>query len=438
MPSPTLSFTPTFNLTGAVKVFSAVDTTNYTGYTIADFTGCFKLTSPSGIVFHNNTDFSNAGCDIDISSNLTEQQLVNLPIDSSTGLPENGVYTMKYTVYNSADAVYYTVENTYTLNYSSPVVEISQVANCVTPLFTSTDTTNYVVSGVTPIIERSHVVNYPYSSGSTPVAPAVTGIGAILTTGVFYNGTQTSGIQSNLEYNFGGLIVLDYVEGEKEIVVNCTSICAIYCCLKAENIRLVALKASNYSKYLIERQVFAEAVSLMEMAQFAQDCGKYDDVSGYLAQIQALLACNNDCSCTDGEPTQVTGIGVGITTTPQTLSYSYATLEGPGLSYDTVVGSTPYVMAYTIFEGTTYHGAQVSSYDILYTLASGSLTFEVYDVTNGVVLASYHLLSSPSPTIKQLSYVATAPVNRSVIAFQIKNQPVSKNPFVLYGVSIQF
>lgn len=435
MPAPTLSFIPSFNLVGSANTFSAIDTTDYTGYVLATLTGCFELTSPSGIVFHNPADFSHGGCDIDLDSSNIEQQIVNLPINPSTGTVENGLYTMKYTVYNSDDDVYYVSTLTFTVNYTSPTVEISQTVDCVTPLFTSTDTTDYVVSGVTPTITRTHVINYPYSSGTTPVAPPVTGGGSILSTGAFYNGTQTSGIVSDLEYNFGGLIISDNVQGEAEIVVNCTSICAIYCCLKAEYLRLKTLMASNYAKYLSERQVFSEAVSLMEMAQFAQTCGKYDDVSGYLAQIQSLLSCTNDCSCTDGEPTQVTGIGVGITTTPQTLSYSYATDSGEGVGYAGVVSSSPHVLAGIIFEGTLYHGVDVSSYDVAYSHQGGTVDFEVYDVTNGVVLASY-TLAPAGFAIKRLDINNIASSSRSYIRFQIKNK-ADGSKFALYAVSIQ-
>jgi hypothetical protein len=69
------------------------------------------------------------------------------------------------------------------------------------------------------------------------------------------------------------------------------------------------------------QEIFAQVMGLVELATLAYSCGKANDVSGYVAQIQALADCTDDCSCQDGAPNPVTGLGgagsgVNITVAP--------------------------------------------------------------------------------------------------------------------------
>jgi len=55
----TISFTTKFDLSVSPKIFVFEDTADYVGQGIAlvNVNGCFNITSPSGIVIYNNTDF---------------------------------------------------------------------------------------------------------------------------------------------------------------------------------------------------------------------------------------------------------------------------------------------------------------------------------------------------------------------------------------------
>ena len=96
----TISFITTFDLSSASKLIISTDTTNWAGQGIAtaNVNGCFTITAPSGTVIYNNTDFSDANCDIWIDNDLQEQQTITLPLVGS--VVEPGVYTIKYSVYD--------------------------------------------------------------------------------------------------------------------------------------------------------------------------------------------------------------------------------------------------------------------------------------------------------------------------------------------------
>ncbi len=301
----TISFNTTFDLTTSPNpTITFTDTTNWAGQGIAlaDVNGCFNIVAPSGVTIYNNTDFTNGGCDINMVNSLDSQQTISFT-------PEAGVYTITYTVYDSNLLVYSTKINTYDYQYESPEVEIEQEVDCITPLFTSNDITEYDVDGVTPTKTEVHTIYYP--NGSAGQGSPVVGAGVTLSTGTFYNGTQTTTILSDLEYTFSdGLTVIDQIEGSKEILVDCTYICAIYCCLRAAEQRMENNRGVNQVKFNLYKDEFEQIMALVQLSKLAIECGKDDDVNGYLTQIKSIANCTDDCSCGD-TPSLVTGIGGG-------------------------------------------------------------------------------------------------------------------------------
>jgi len=305
----TISFTTKFDLSVSPKIFVFEDTADYVGQGIAlvNVNGCFNITSPSGIVIYNNTDFSNGGCDIRNSVDRINQTSIQLPLGTD-GYPEAGTYTILYTVYDNNLLVYSTVTNTYTYDYTSPTVTISQTVDCVSPLFTSTDTTDYDFDGITPTITRNHDVNFPVGSGLAPETTA--SATATFGSGEFANGTQTTEITTILEYTFDdGLVVRDSVTAVQEILVDCTYICAIYCCIRSLEQQMLTAQTTNTVRYNELKALFSQVMGLVGLAKLAIECGKSTDVSGYMDLIKTLANCTDDCSCTGDEPTLVVGIG---------------------------------------------------------------------------------------------------------------------------------
>lgn len=311
MSAPTLSFTIKFNLAVTPKVFTFVDTTDYAGagITLTNVNGCFdSITSPSGVLIYENSDFSNGGCDIRVSVSTTNQLPILLPLGAD-GMPELGTYTIVYKVKDITGApVYYTTTKVVTNAYIRPLVCIDQTVDCQTPLFTSKDITVYTVNSIIPTIVETHTLTFPVGSG----LPVKTSSGLVISVGKgkFANGTQTTQISSVLTYTFtDGLIIYDIVTGLKNAQVDCQDICNIYCCLWEQYNTMINFRGSNDVRYEEERDKFSQVVSIKEMANMALACNQSADVSGYLTEIQKITNCNNKCKCSDSTPSLVYGLG---------------------------------------------------------------------------------------------------------------------------------
>lgn len=303
-----VSFTTKFNLTGT-PAFNFTDTSNYAGQGIplANVVGDFTITSPSGIVIYNNTTITNAGCDIDIVSALTNQLTIPLPL-TLAGLVEPGVYTITYSVWDSNLLTWSTKTNTYTYSFIKPVLSIEQTVDCLSPLFTSTDTTNYTVDSVVPAKTEVHTIDYPYGSAgeSTPTV----GSSLAVTTSTFYQGTQTTEISSTLTYTYpDGLIVYFILTGSKEVIVDCKDVCGIYCCIRSIEQQMEDYKITDKVLYKTYSDLFAKIMGYVSLTMIAIRCGKSADVNNFLTEIRTLSHCTSDCGCSGDDPVQVTGLG---------------------------------------------------------------------------------------------------------------------------------
>jgi hypothetical protein len=327
---------------------------NFKNIEIGNVNGVFNITYPSGIVIYNNTDWSNTGCDIKRSTSDQNQHVIQLPLGAN-GFPEPGVYTIVYTIYDDNLETYSSVTYSYTYEYTRPLVCISQTVDCISPLFTSTDITNYTVNGVIPAIDESHTLSFPVGSGLSPLNST----GLVITAGFaqFANGTQTTEIESALTYVFpDGLIVYDIVTGIQEVVVDCTDTCSIYCCVRSIEQQMSAAMTTNVTRYEELTHLFTQIMSLVGLVSLARSCNKGADISGYLNLIKSLAHCTDDCSCgttpslvtglgglinnvvvdSAGEPITVTPVTVGSTTT-YTISFSSAILTAINSLYNTEV-----------------------------------------------------------------------------------------------------
>lgn len=303
-----ISFTSLMDLSGSTKVFQFTDTSDYAGQGIAltDVLGNLTITSPSGVIVHTNENWTNLLCDIDRVTSANNQTLIQVPIGLD-GEPQAGIYTIKYKVFITGDN-FYTVTNTYNVNYTAPVVAIAQTVDCISPLFSSVDVTDYTVGGTAPVIDRVHTINFPF--GSAGEGSPVIGVTQTLTTSTFYNGTQTTEIFSELTYTFpDGMMIYDEVSGSKEILVDCTDVCAIYCCIRALEQRMISYSTTNTVLYRETTLLFSQIMGLVGLVTLAQRCGKSDEINGYLSSIKLLANCTDDCACSGDAPVQVAGLG---------------------------------------------------------------------------------------------------------------------------------
>ncbi len=308
----TISFISTFDLSLSPPQFKFADTSDYAGQSIttSNVNGCFKIISPSGITIYENTDFSDPNCDIKVSASLLNQTTIYLPLDT-LGLVELGTYTIIYSVYDKNLTTTSTQTNSYDNEYVSPVVKITQDVNCISQIFGQADVTNYVVNGISPTtLSRTNTLFYPPGVRGGAPSPVVVTSDTLRTT-TFYNGTQTSEIETDLTYEFAdGLTVIDSVFEAEEIKVDCSYYCSIACGIEAFYNKKEREKR-NPVLYQQMSETFKEVMSLVALVRLLIECGGSKGISEYLENIKHLIGdCNCGCNGTNDDPySRVTGWG---------------------------------------------------------------------------------------------------------------------------------
>lgn len=310
----TVQYSSYFHYDESTKQLKFTDSTDYAaqGTSDANVTIVIKVESPSG-VFYNNTNHGDPDIDPDVSLNSTK--LIALPLDGS-GQPEQGLYTITLEYEDTVvGPTTVTDVKTFTLDYTSPTVDIDMTVDCVTPLLTATDDSAYTVNGVAPSVVRDFKIHYP---PSTPTAD-VTGTAASINTSTFYTVADStiehsSSLTSTLTYLFDSddlIYVIDEVTGSEVIQVACNGdICDIYCCLRSQWNRYDTAKGSNNTQAIKELAKFEKIVSLASLVGTAVRCGKNDHISDYVSEILRIADCDAGCSCDDGTPQLVTGLAV--------------------------------------------------------------------------------------------------------------------------------
>ena len=301
-----VSFTTQFDFTGATNLVKFTDTSDYAGQGInlADVNGSFRIVDPSGVTIYDNTDFTDSGCDIDVATSLSSQQVISFT-------PVQGTYTIIYTVDDINTVMQYTDTNTYNNQYTAPTLEISQTINCITPLWSQVDITDYVVAGLSPTTNTT-VNRLFYPVGSEQQGFPVTTNTATLSTGVFFQGCQTSQIQATLQYDFSdGLQVIDVLQLDKEFVVDCTFYCSIACCVQAQEQLMISYRGNNQVLFLEEERKFLKIAAYITSIRTQIDCnaGNGSQVSFYMDEIRSLSNCTSDCDCSTDDFARVIGFG---------------------------------------------------------------------------------------------------------------------------------
>lgn len=326
------SFQTQFNLTVSPPKFVFTDTFNYGAYGILNnqVKDCFTIYAPGGAVVYSNNNF--AAPDIDRGAGATNTTNIFLPL-LPTGAPVPGTYIIEMTteVDDGVNPIYYvTTTSTYNFTFVAPSISITQTVDCIGANFISSDTTDYVVQGIAPVVVRTHDVYVPGNpvptTGTTPVIK--------LGSGQFFNGLQQTVLTSICTWTFpDGSIVSATLTGSKTIAVDCTYFCAIYCCLRSINSNIKKYQGVNDMLANQYQETFAQVMGLVELATLAYSCGKSGDVAGYVHQIQQLADCTDDCSCKDGAPSPVYGLGcagsgvtVVVSCNPNVISVTSSTV----------------------------------------------------------------------------------------------------------------
>lgn len=243
-------------------------------------------------------------------------QTWNAPVDSTSGNVINGDYKILlpevFVDDGTIDSTYEDVDSEYTLNYTAPVVKLSQVVDCISPSFKSNDITDYRVIDptsqgyITPVtVSYAHNLYYPVTSDGYPNNTTETSDLSIARGAYqFYIGTQTGTVSHAVSYTFvDGLVVLDTIKGDLETKVKCdTLLCDIVCGLNKMFYDLIGLKKSDFSRFL---QVQAEYEWLWSIASNAQsniNCGNNEEAQTQIDFVkEALGDCCSSCALKDGD-----------------------------------------------------------------------------------------------------------------------------------------
>lgn len=359
-----LDFTTRFLLNTAPKKFSIIDNTDYAGNGIplTNVFGNLTIISPSGVTIYNNTTFNSTDCDVYPDNSTTQQSTVALP-GLSNGYPEVGTYTITYTVsIDDGSNPTYQVSATQSYDYSyiqpTPVLNIQ--ADCFSPLLTATDSTDYEVDGVSPTETRTLTLDPPTNSGGSPITNTTT---STITTSTFYTGLNGFTLSNDLEYVFSdGLVVIDTVTGAKSIVVDCSVVCSIICCLRALNNRMEDYRVTNRVAFNSTEQLFTQVMSKVILYIELISCGKQEDALTVLNQIKSLANCTDDCSCTDGAPRLVQGLGT------QNVNVAVASGGTPITVTPAVVGG---ITTYTITLSSAFVNTVNNSYNTIVAAGAG-------------------------------------------------------------------
>jgi hypothetical protein len=341
----TLTLTTKFNLdTGK---FNFVDTSNYgsQGSPDSGIKGCLSITGPSGLVYqHANYSNPSAAVTPDITTAGSYiNNLINLPTDAN-GAIQKGTYTIGYKAYvtNGTDAGQtLTFTSTFDYEFTSPSVLITQVVNCFTAIFTSSDNSDYTVNGVTPTVTRSQNVTEvanPSRTNTTSSSASITVVYPSL-----YSGDYKTTISTLLLYDFTSYTVSVTVTGNSTYNVSCTSGNDVYCGIKGVYTNYKNYKAAGDIKAAGEAlALWEQLISLYKQYEMAVNKGEDSDANSFIQDIQTIGGFSSTCSDSTGQIIPVTikgdlyktnsttsvtiGLGVKTFTVPAGLSYQVGVL----------------------------------------------------------------------------------------------------------------
>lgn len=289
--------------------------------------------SPVAVAFDNTTTYRLCLATNFLAANLSNQPTISL---YSGSVIEQGTYTIDYTVYNSNSGEYYVSQSTVDYTYTLPTVVIQQTADCLSPLLTSVDATDYTLyGGIQPDnLTRTHTIIYPPSTG---VADVVGNTANMYTSILYNNGTYTTTISTVVSWTLpDGTVVSATLTGEQEKLIQCEQwICDVYCCLKSVYNEWQQYINTNMTLAEQYRQRWINAIGLSAMIQASYSCGDSDAVAGYVNTLRTITNCNSGCQCDDGTISLIQGLG--------NITNTYALQTGtPNWLYrtQTVSGST--------------------------------------------------------------------------------------------------
>lgn len=302
--SATISLSTLFNL--STGKFNFTDTSNYAAQVSPDtgVKGCLKITSPSGLVYQNaafSTPISSTA-DITTAGGFVNNS-ITIPLDASSETQE-GIYTIEYKVYvtggTDAGQTFTMTPVTFAYCFDEPEIEITQTVDCINAMFTSVDSTNYVVDGVTPTTTISHSV--------VEIAnPARTNISNTNQTNTvvypnLYTGDYKSAVSTLATYTFTSFSVSVTITGTSTYTVSCSSPCDVYCGISDVWTSYTNYQSSGDIKAAANAlNLFTLLIGLYKLYEMAVNCQDMTNANLYLAKINSIGNFSSSCCTTTGQ-----------------------------------------------------------------------------------------------------------------------------------------
>jgi hypothetical protein len=275
----------------------------------------FKLTSPSGIIYHNNTNYAIP----DITPNLPSPFSKNMPTFNTA--VEYGTYTVLGSIKDGDGTVY---QLTKTLNVCKPkqckgatgsnsCVTIEKKVDCLKSALIYSDVTIYTYNGVEGDVVCDVDVTLPTSTG---LPPLLNNNIKQFSLSPIYNGAYIFTANNTATYDFGdGQTVVILYKLDETIDVNCSiSLCELECALAEYIKEYETLKGTGSTK---ERTMASNIVLLsvkLQQLRMSIECG--NDVTTLLTEVETILGKKCSCDCGAVNPA---GAQVEANTTIQIL-----------------------------------------------------------------------------------------------------------------------
>lgn len=157
------------------------------------------------------------------------------------------------------------------------------------------------------LVTRKTTLFYPSVLQLNPLV----GYEKSISTNSFYSQTHEFLFNTKGYWDYGnGIKIVDSFSSTKEIDVECdVRLCDIFCCVNATFNEYMKYKCVNKTLADIALERYTIVTSHLASLRTAFECGDSAAVDSLTTQIKEVAQCNDDCSCTDGDPTPITGLG---------------------------------------------------------------------------------------------------------------------------------
>lgn len=224
----------------------------------------------------------------------------------------------------------------------------------------TTDNTVISVASVTDatvdgtLVTRKTTLFYPSVLQLNPLV----GYEKSISTNSFYSQTHEFLFNTKGYWDYGnGIKIVDSFSSTKEIDVECdVRLCDIFCCVNATFNEYMKYKCVNKTLADIALERYTIVTSHLASLRTAFECGDSAAVDSLTTQIKEVAQCNDDCSCSDGDPTPITGLGGSGTVVVQSGG------NGVDVASSVVGNTTTYTLtlSQSVIDGITAAGSETT------------------------------------------------------------------------------